>query len=76
MNERDFLQKLEKRAEEQEKIMHGVPFPEFFTTISIWLGTHPWRILIPLSFVITILFQALWGNRYDTFVLRILGGNR
>ncbi|MDE2589565.1 MAG: hypothetical protein KGL95_07865, partial [Patescibacteria group bacterium] len=74
MNERDFLRTLEKRAQEQEKIMHGVPFPETFTAISIWLGTHPWRILIPIAFVITVLLQAIFERRYDTFVLRLLGG--
>lgn len=74
MNERDFLQRLEKRAQEQEKIMHGVPFPHVFTTVSIWLGTHPWRILIPIAFVITVLLQAIFEHRYDTYVLRLLGG--
>ncbi len=75
MNERDFLKQLEKRASEQEKIMQGVPFPRVFTTISMWLGTHPWRILIPIAFVITVFLQAMFGSSYDTVVLRILGGN-
>lgn len=76
MNERQFLKQLEKRAEEQEKIMHGVPFPHIFAAVSVWLGTHPWRILIPIAFVVTLFFQALGGARFDDFVLRTLGGNR
>lgn len=74
MNEREFLQQLEKRAIEQKNIMQGVPFPEIFTTVSVWLGKHPWRILIPIAFVLTVLLQSIFERRFDTLVLRILGG--
>jgi hypothetical protein len=74
MNEGEFLKQLEKRATEQEKIMQGIPFPHIFTTVSIWLGTHPWRILIPIAFVITVLLQVIFERRFDTFVLSFLGG--
>jgi len=76
MNEKEFLARLEKRAEEQEKIMHGIPFPHAFTAVSLWLGTHPWRILIPFAFLITIILQTLFGHHYDDLVLRVLGGPR
>jgi hypothetical protein len=76
MNEHDFLKKLQQRATEQEKIMSDMPFAHAFTVISTYLGVHPWRILIPIAFAITILLQISFGETYDNLVLRILGGNR
>lgn len=74
MNENDFLLKLQLRAAEQEKVMNNMPFAKLFTTTSVWLGTHPWRLLIPLAFIVTVILQLLFGSHFDYVVLRILGG--
>jgi hypothetical protein len=74
MNEKEFLQRLEKRAAEQEKIMKDIPFPSFFSSVGLWLGKHPWRILIPIAFAISLLCQLIWQDAFDATVLRILGG--
>ncbi len=74
MNEREFLRVLKQRANEQEKIVRSMPFPSIFSTISIWFGNHPWRIIVPLSFLITIIFHYIIGDFYDSFVLAIFGG--
>ena len=74
MNEREFLRELNKRAAEQEKVMQDMPFPHVFSTVSIWFGNHPWRILIPIAIVLSILFHFTGGTRYDTLVLKIFGG--
>ena len=73
MKERDFLQQLQERAREQQHLMHSVPFPQAFIIISEWLGTHPWRLLIPLAFVASMVFRAIWGQAYDDFILTIFG---
>lgn len=74
MNEREFLTKLQQRAKEQEKIMNAPLFPGILKTVSIWLGNHPWRILIPLAFLLTIIFYSGFGNSYGNLILRIFGG--
>jgi hypothetical protein len=74
MNERDFLVKLQQRAREQEKIMSDMLFPRVFKAVSIWLGNHPWRLLIPLAFIFTLVFHGLIGKPYDDLILRIFGG--
>jgi hypothetical protein len=74
MNEHEFLQKLQQRAKEQEKIINDMVFPGIFTTVSIWLGNHPWRILIPLAFIFSLIFHAVIGKPYDNLILRIFGG--
>ncbi len=74
MNEREFLHKLQDRAFEQERIMKGMVMPTVFTTVSVWLGNHPWRILIPLAFLLSIIFHVSFGKGYDDIILRIFGG--
>lgn len=73
MNEQQFLNTLQKRAQEQEKIIKGMVFPQIFTSVSIWLGDHPWRILIPLAIVLTLIFHGILGKRYDELILKIFG---
>jgi hypothetical protein len=73
MNERQFLKKLQERAREQERIIKGMFLPNFFTSVSFWLGNHPWRILIPLAFILTLILHYTFGRRYDEFVLKIFG---
>lgn len=73
MNEGEFLKTLEERAKEQEKLIKGMVLPKLFTTISFWLGNHPWRILIPLAIIITLILHGIFGKRYDEFILKIFG---
>lgn len=73
MNEREFLKTLETRAKEQEKIIRDMFLPKVFVSVSNWLGSHPWKILIPISFILTIIFHEILGKRYDEFILKIFG---
>jgi hypothetical protein len=73
MNEQQFLNRLQARAQEQEKIIKRMLFPKFFTSVSFWLGTHPWKILIPLAFVLTLILHGVIGVKYDEFILKIFG---
>lgn len=73
MNEQKFLNKLQARAQEQEKIIKGMFLPRLFTSVSFWFGNHPWRILIPLAFILTLIFHNILGKRYDEFILKIFG---
>ena len=73
MNEQQFIKKLQERAHEQEKVIRGAPFPKLFTSISFWLGNHPWRILIPLAFMLTLIFHYTLGKGYDELILKIFG---
>jgi hypothetical protein len=73
MNEQQFLKKLQERAQEQEKTIKGMPFPKLFSSISFWLGNHPWRILIPIAFILTLIFHYSIGKRYDELILKIFG---
>lgn len=71
MKETDFLLVLQERAREQKKAMDAVPFPKFFRFIIEWLSDHPWRFLIPLAFLISLLLRGIIGSHYTDTVLLI-----
>lgn len=73
MNEREFVKLLKERATEQKKITQNMPLPHMFSSIGILLGDHPWKILIPLAFIITAIFHTVLGKPYDEFILKIFG---
>jgi len=73
MDEQQFLKKLQQRAQEQEKITKGMLFPKLFANISFLFGDDPWRILIPLALIITLIFHFIFGQNYDELILNIFG---
>lgn len=74
MNERKFLEQLEKRMQEQEKIMHEMIFSSFFLRVSNTLGTNPWKILVPTSLILSLVLQVVLQKEYDDAILKIFGG--
>ncbi|HXS14932.1 MAG TPA: hypothetical protein VN711_02300 [Candidatus Saccharimonadales bacterium] len=73
MNERKFLEELQKRAQETKQLEKNVYFPIFFRPISYYLGNHPWRILIPFAFLLTVVLQLLYHRQFDEIILWIFG---
>jgi hypothetical protein len=73
MNERKFIEQLQERAKEQEKMLKDMPMHKVFSSVSIALGNHPWRILIPLAIILTLVFHFTLGKPYDEFILKIFG---
>jgi hypothetical protein len=71
MKERDFIQLLQERAHEQKRALDAVPFPRVFAFVIEWLSDHPWRYLIPLAFLISLLLRGVIGHEYTNFVLWI-----
>jgi len=73
MNEHEFIKTLRERAKEQEKLITSMPLPRIFSSVSLSLGNHPWRLLIPIALIITLLFRAFIGKSYDDFILILFG---
>jgi len=73
MNEREFIKTLRERAREQEKLIKSMPLPKVFSSISLWFGNHPWRILVPLALILTLVFRMILGKPYEDFILKIFG---
>ncbi|MEK7185749.1 MAG: hypothetical protein AAB675_00080 [Patescibacteria group bacterium] len=74
MKESEFLEELQKRARAQELIIKRMPFPKIFEAASVWLGNHPWRYLIPLAFLFTLLLRKFFGPSYTDFILALFRG--
>ena len=71
MRENEFLLELEKRAIESEKLIRksSIAF-----ILSSWFGEHPWRIVIPLSLLSSLLLRIILGKAYLEAILWIFGG--
>ena len=72
MNEREFILKLQERAREQEQALTTIPF---FAFVAKWLSRHPWRYLIPLAFLLTLLLRWIYGSTYTDNILHLFRAN-
>ncbi len=73
MNEREFIKTLQERAREQEKLITSMPLPKVFSSVSLWFGNHPWRIVIPFALILTLILRAIFGPPYDDVILAVFG---
>ncbi|HWY79032.1 MAG TPA: hypothetical protein VNW29_01615 [Candidatus Sulfotelmatobacter sp.] len=74
MQEHDFIQLLQERARHQKREMDAIPFTKMFAFVIEWLSDHPWRYLIPLAFIISLILRGIIGYEYINFVLAIFRG--
>ena len=74
MKQRDFVAILQERARTQKKAMDAIPFPRVFAFVIEWFSDHPWRFLIPLAFLISLLLRGVIGYAYTDFVLKLFRG--
>ena len=75
----DFYSDLRRRLEENRKLYRdGSPFVVFNTPfgkfVASYLGVNPWKVLVPLSFLVVIGLRLIIGAGFSEIVLRILGG--
>lgn len=71
MNEYEFIEELQKRASEQKRALSAMPLPRLYAVIVGWLGSNPWRFLIPSAIAISILLRFAVGTKYTDFILWI-----
>lgn len=74
--EREFLELLEAKAQEQKRVVSGGVLPERLDFVGDWLSVHPWRVLMPVSGVLYLVFRALIGLRFVEMILGLFGGFR
>lgn len=71
MDEREFIELLQKRAKEQHQIIEELPFPRIFAIVTKWLSDHPWRYLIPLALFFTLALRSIFGWHFTEAILRL-----
>ena len=72
MKQNDIINSLQQRAKEQN-FLYKVPFPYMFFFLSKTIGENPWRFLIPVSLVITLVLHMLLGKFFDERILWLFG---
>ncbi len=71
MDELKFVKLLQQRAREQFLVMEKMPLPGVFLLVTKWLSDHPWRYLIPLALLVTLVLRYILGTRFSEQVLRL-----
>lgn len=75
----EFYEELKRRLEENKRLYKQ---PSVFTTfdshlarfVAAYLGVNPWRVLVPLSLLLSLFLRIILGRGYSELVLRVLGG--
>ena len=75
-SERDFLKNLEQKAKEQGKLVETELIPDWARGVGAWLAINPWRVLIPMSMVVYVIWRVIFGINVSDFVLGLFGGFR
>lgn len=73
-SERNFIQELESRAVEQQRLVQTELIPDWAKGLGDWLALNPWRVLIPLSVLVYVFLRIAYGAEYREFVLGLFGG--
>lgn len=73
MEKNNTLQELFKRASEQQ-VVTKIPLSGLFLLVSRTIGSNPWRILIPFSFLMVLFLHLGIGQRFDNAILWLFGG--
>lgn len=74
-----FLGELRRRLEENRRLYrHESPFSVLDTPwarfVAPWLGTNPWKVMVPAAFLLTLVLRLVFGRAFSEVVLRVLGG--
>lgn len=71
MNEYEFVEELQKRANEQRQALSSMPLPHLYTIVVSWFGNNPWKLLIPTAILISLILRLVLGPSYTDLVLKV-----
>jgi hypothetical protein len=75
-SERSFIQELEQKAKEQQKLANTEMIPEWAKGVGDWLVVNPWRVLIPVAGMSYLVIRMIYGLEFREFILGLFGGFR
>lgn len=73
-NERSFIQELESRAVEQQKLVQTELIPAWARGLGDWLAVNPWRVVVPVASMAYLVLRMMFGTEYREFILGLFGG--
>lgn len=72
--EGEFLRELEGRAQEGKRLLQTEMMPQWAKGLGDWLVVNPWRVLVPLSVIIYVLWRGIDGVTGRELILGLFGG--
>lgn len=74
LSEEDFLKVLENKASEEKRILSTEMMPRWAKGLGEWLVVNPWRVLVPLSCVLYLVFRIMYGSYGREMIMELFGG--
>lgn len=72
--ERSFIQELESRAVEQQRLVQTELIPTWAKGLGDWLAVNPWRVLIPIAGIWYLVVRSWYGVGFRELILGLFGG--
>lgn len=75
-SEKEFLKLLEQKAAEEKRVISTEVLPVWARGAGEWLVVNPWRVMVPLSSILYLVFRSMYGVVLRELILGIFGGFR
>ncbi len=73
-SENNFIQELERRAVERQRLIQTELVPSWAKGLGDWLVVNPWRVLVPGASMSYLVLRIMVGTPYREFILGLFGG--
>ncbi len=72
--ESSFIQDLELKAREHQRLVQTEIIPDWAKGLGGWLAVNPWRVLVPVAAILYLGLRFALGIPYREFILGLFGG--
>jgi hypothetical protein len=73
-SEAQFLVELEKKSQEERRLVGTEVLPTWAKGLGEWLVVNPWRVLVPIAGITYLGLRMMLGAGYRDFILGLFGG--
>ena len=73
-SETSFIQELENKAVEQQRLVRTELIPGWAKGLGNWLAVNPWRVLVPGASMVYVVWRITYGVEFREFILGLFGG--
>ena len=73
-SESRFIQELESRTVEQQKLVQTELIPDWAKGLGDWLAVNPWRVLVPIAGIWYLVARSWFGVNFRELTLGLFGG--
>lgn len=74
--EAGFIKLLEKKAEEQRRVVQTELIPQWAKGLGNWFAVNPWRVIVPAASIVYVVWRIAYGEQFRELILGLFGGFR